>query len=79
MTDTQVTTQSARKQYRCEWCWERIEAGATYKRWCSFYDGPATMRMHPECHGAMEVAIQDEGGFLEWTPGQERPVTPNAD
>lgn len=32
-----------------------------------------TMREHPECYEAMCEAAEEEGGWIEWTPGQERP------
>lgn len=32
-----------------------------------------TVKMHPECHHAMLKIAKEEGGWIEWTPGQERP------
>ncbi len=76
---TEVETHKAKKLYRCEWCWEHIKPGDEYRRYRYYDSGDAgTIKMHPECHQAMSRAASEEGGYLEWTPGQERPVTPNA-
>ena len=71
---TEVETHKARKAHRCEWCWQRIDEGAEYKRY-RYYDGgeAATIKMHPECMGAMQDEAAEWGGDFEWTPGQERP------
>lgn len=73
VTDTE--THKAQKQHRCTWCWQFVESGDTYKRY-RFYggDGAGTVRMHPECHEVMQEEARAEGGWLEWTPGQERPA-----
>lgn len=69
-------THRARKAHRCDWCWQSINSGETYKRYRCYMDGDAsTVRMHPECHGAMLEEARLEGGWIEWTPGQERPAT----
>jgi hypothetical protein len=75
MYATETETHKARKRYRCEWCWQFVEIGDTYKRY-RFYDGgeASTIRMHPECHDAMEEEASEEGGWIEWTPGRERPT-----
>ena len=68
------TIKAARKRHRCTWCWERINVGDTYKRYRMFDGGDAqTIRMHPECLGAREAAAEEEGGWYEWIPGEERP------
>ena len=71
---TEVETHKARKAHRCEWCWQRIDEGAEYKRY-RYYDGgdAATIKMHPECMEAMQEEAAYWGGDFEWTPGQERP------
>ena len=70
---TEVETHKARKAHRCEWCWQRIDDGTEYKRY-RYYGGEAsTVKMHPECYDAMQEAASEEGGYIEWTPGQERP------
>jgi hypothetical protein len=74
MNCTTTESHKARKRHRCEWCWQRIDVGTTYLRYRSFYDGAATIRMHPECNAAMHEAAAEEGGWIEWTPGQERPA-----
>lgn len=72
---TEVTEQRAAKPHRCTWCWERIGQGETYKRYRYFDSGDAgTVKMHPECFDAMREWAREEGGFVEWTPGMERPV-----
>lgn len=74
MAETATETHQAQKRHRCDWCWQFVEVGEEYKRYRSFYQGNAgTVRMHPECYDAMQDAIIEEGGWLEWTPGQERP------
>lgn len=75
MNTTQPTTHCAIKRHRCGWCWQFIEAGESYTRYRWFSDGEAdTIKMHPECFGAMQEAAREEGGTIEWTPGQERPT-----
>jgi hypothetical protein len=65
-----VSIAAARKRHRCSWCDTRIEVGEPYKRWRYFDDGDVgTIKMHPECHEAMEAApnhLVDEG----WMPGE---------
>ncbi len=39
-----------------------------------FHGDASTVKMHPECFEAMQDAASEEGGWLEWTPGQERPT-----
>ena len=68
-------THKAAKQHRCDWCWQFIEPGETYRRYrCYSDDNACTVRMHPECFDAMQEAANEEGGWIEWAPGQERPV-----
>ncbi len=71
---TEPTTQTAKKKHRCTWCWQFIENGELYQRY-RFYDGgdSGTVKMHPECFSASQEMARDEGGFIEWTPGMERP------
>lgn len=79
MNWTNPTTQRAAKQHRCTWCWQFIDAGDNYTRYRFFsYGDASTVKMHPECYGAMQDAAREEGGNIEWTPGQERPATPTA-
>jgi len=79
-TCSEVETHTAAKEHRCSWCWQRIESGSKYKRYRWWNGGDTgTEKMHPECHGAMIEAAREEGGWVEWTPGDgERPVVPNA-
>jgi hypothetical protein len=72
-TEVQHIT-AAVKSHRCSWCDQRIEAGQPYKRYRWFDGGEAeTCRLHPECFDAMEIDCELNGGWIEWTPGQERP------
>ena len=73
---TSVETHKARKQHRCDWCGQAIEPATDYKRY-RFFDGAdaGTVKLHPECHDASCDAAHEEGGYLEWTPGEnERPA-----
>lgn len=71
---TEATQQRSRKPRRCSWCWQFIETGHLYKRYRYYREGDAgTACMHPECFDAMQEAAEAEGGWIEWTPGQERP------
>lgn len=79
MYSTPTETHKAKKQHRCEWCWQFIEAGETYSRYRFYNDGEAgTVKMHPECYEVMQDEASNEGGWYEWTPGQERPAPSNA-
>lgn len=71
------TVRTARKHHRCIWCWQAINAGERYLDERSVNDGEMQRhKWHPECRAAMLEEAKDEGGVIEWTPGQERP-TPN--
>lgn len=73
-------THKAMKIHRCGWCWQRIEVGTKYKRYRLYDDGAAsTVKMHPECYDAMQAAAKEEGGWIEWTPGMERPTAPDGE
>lgn len=76
MNFSEVECHQARKRHRCSWCWQQIEVGEKYRRYRFYDDGEAaTVKMHPECHDAMQEAAREEGGVIEWTPGQERPAS----
>lgn len=72
---TEPTEHKARIPHRCDWCWQVVKSGDQYKRY-RYYDGgdAGTVKMHPECHEAMQEAAREEGGVIEWTPGQERRI-----
>lgn len=76
-TMTDPKEHRAAKVHRCSWCWGAIATGDVYQRYRYFCTGEAgTCKMHPECLDAMREAAHEDGGWIEWTPGQERP-TPN--
>lgn len=80
MHTTPTEIHKAQKRHRCDWCWQFIEPGETYSRYRVYNDGgAATMKLHSECHDAMQEEARQEGGFIEWTPGQERPTPSNAE
>lgn len=71
---TEAKSHIAKKEHRCGWCWQRIEIGERYWRY-RFYDGghAGTVKTHSECYEALQEIECEEGGYFEWTPGQERP------
>lgn len=74
-SQTETTTQGARIRHHCMWCWQSINIGEPYKRYRYFDGGDSgVVKMHPECYGAMQDAASEDGGFIEWTPGMERPA-----
>lgn len=74
MRYTETETHKANKVHRCTWCWQGIDAGDEYKRYRWFgYGDAATIKMHPECYDLMQEMAIEEGGYIEWTPGMERP------
>lgn len=75
---TAIAEHKARHRYRCDWCWQFIEPGDKYRRYRYFADSEdaGRVRMHPECCDLMLHEAAQDGGWIEWTPGQERP-TPN--
>lgn len=67
------TTQVARKEHQCSWCYEAIKPGEKYLRWLSIDDSAYTNKMHLECHQAL---CDENPGEWEYTPGEgagERP------
>lgn len=68
-TSTRVeSVKAANKQHRCDWCPEKIEAGESYERYRYFGDdGPAVIKMHPECYDAMLEVAREEGPHFEFT------------
>ena len=74
---TETTRHKARKHHRCDWCWTGISQGEFYHRYRYFSEERVTtIKLHPECHIAMIEEVDAQGGgFIEWTPGQERPTT----
>jgi hypothetical protein len=74
MRATETETHVARKQHRCTWCWQMVRPGDIYRRYRVLNGDVATVRMHPECYDAMQTEAAEEGGWIEWTPGQARPA-----
>lgn len=70
-TTSHETIQSAKKRHACTWCGESINVGETYMRYRWFRDGDAgTNKMHPECDAACNDAAREEGGWIEFMPGE---------
>lgn len=68
-------TRKAQKAHQCIWCWQRINVGETYVSERSVNSGEfQNHHWHPECRAAMLVEAEEEGGFIEWAPGCERPT-----
>lgn len=68
------SVKAAKKIHRCDWCWGFVRTGDSYQRYrCYSYGEASTVRLHPECYEAMIDAADEEGGWIEWTPGRERP------
>lgn len=67
---------TARKPHRCIWCWQRIAKGERYEYEAGINDGDfQSQHFHPECQAAKDQAAAEEGGYIEWTPGMDRPPT----
>lgn len=77
-TMSEVETPTAIKSHVCSWCGQRIDAGERYRRYRYWAEGEAgTVKTHAECFDAMQEAAADEGGWIEWAPGdRERPSVP---
>ena len=73
MSDTfhERSVKASRKIRRCGWCGESIKIGEPYEsyRWRDGSDG-GNVYMHPECLEAMRRTSREEGGWLEWSPGE---------
>ena len=51
-----------------------------YKRYRWFDGGEVgSCKLHLDCFDAMQKAADEEDGWIEWTPGQERPSKENED
>jgi hypothetical protein len=70
-SQTETTTQVARKVHRCTWCWQGILVGESYARYRYFDGGDSGV---VKMHEVMLEKASEEGGFIEWTPGMERPA-----
>jgi len=72
---SEPTEQTARIRHQCEWCGQKINAGAHYVRYVTDFDGFTIIKLHPECYAAMlKTDGIEEDGFLsgEHTrPGSE--------
>lgn len=68
-------TARAKKAHGCHWCGQRIEPGELYVKYRWWNGGDAgTNKMHPECDEACNEAAREEGGWIDWLPGDnERP------
>lgn len=63
-----LTTPTARKRHRCDWCYGPIPAGEKYTRWEGVFDGRwQSNAMHEECH---DTLMSDESGDYEYIPGE---------
>ena len=73
MSDTfhERSVKASRKLRRCDWCGESVHIGEPYNsyRWREGSDG-GTVTIHPECLEAMRRTSREEGGWLEWWPGE---------
>lgn len=63
MSDTSYVkhVKSAKKNHRCEWCWEIIKSGESYDWWFDF-ENKDMVKMHPEC-----LAASNEYAKEDWT------------
>ena len=77
---TTPKTVRAKKAHSCHWCGQRIEPGELYVTYRWFNDGDAgTNKMHPECDKACVDAAREDGGWIEFLPGDnERPLDERA-
>ncbi len=46
----------ARKNYVCDWCYEKISKGFPYSTWFTYGEN-VTARMHPECYEASLIVL----------------------
>lgn len=61
-----VLVKVAKKEHRCSWCAEKIEAGESYTRYRYFGDdGASTVKLHAECLDATHELEQGD----EFSPG----------
>ena len=69
-TTSDTATHTARKRHQCSWCAEPIEQGERYAkyRWWD-WDDTGTVNLHLECYDAMTDFASDEGGWVEFEPG----------
>lgn len=65
----------ARKPHRCTYCGQGINSGERYFHERCVFDGePQSNRWHPECWDDFAEVVSAEGGYAEYTPGDnERP------
>jgi hypothetical protein len=65
------TVKRSRKQRQCSWCAEMIEVGEPYTsyQWRDCGDH-GYVALHPECLAAMQEVASEEGGWVEFMPGE---------
>jgi len=68
-TTSDITTHTARKRHKCDWCAHYILPSEKYARY-RWWDGSdaGTCKMHPECKKAMNEHAAEEGGWVEFEP-----------
>ena len=60
-TELSASHPSARKEYQCEWCGQKISVGEKHLSRSFIFDGEfQTGRMHLECEKAMLATPRDE-------------------
>lgn len=66
-------TVTARKQYECIWCGQKIEKGEAYIREASVYEGEMQdLKWHPDCKSDAQVYFNETGDseFLPYEHNQ---------
>jgi hypothetical protein len=70
----------AQKEYRCEWCGEKILKGDLHAKYVGKWQGDFQFyRMHDECVGALQdMDSNDDDGFTPFENERPRKTTASA-
>ena len=73
-THLRTETPTAAKDYKCNWCGERIPKGEKHSKWVGIFEGNfQANRLHDECAAACQDYDDLDEGYEQWGMQRGRP------